>query len=100
MKKYGWMRTLFLALFAVGVTGAAAWHWFIDRPEKLCAAKGGWYDAEGRICAQPFVLSDRTGRPLGQKRTPEEIAAGQERFRRAAGRAAASSPAAGETASR
>lgn len=101
MKTYGWIRTLFLSLFAIGVTAATAWHWFVDRPLKQCEAKGGWYDPDTRVCAQPFFLSDRTGRPLGQQRTPEQVAAGQESFRRAtSGETAAPTAAAPGAASR
>lgn len=89
MKGYGWLRTLFLVIFATGSAGAAGWHWFVVRPAKACEARAGWWDADARVCAQPFNLSDRTGRPLGQKRTPEQIAVGQARFRAATGQAAA-----------
>lgn len=85
MKGYGWLRTTFLVLFAIGVSAATAWHWFVIRPADQCEKNRGWYDPETRVCAQPIVLSDRTGRPLGHRRTPEQIAAGQERFRRATG---------------
>lgn len=91
MRSYAWLRTLFLALFALGSAGAAAYHWFIVRPEKRCEERAGWYDPEKRICATPLLISDITGRPLNQKRTPEEIAAGQARAR---GESVAPAPAA------
>lgn len=79
MKKYRWIRTLFLVLFAIGVAGASAYHWFWVRPEKACTDVGRWWDPEARVCAQPLVLSDVTGRPLGQERTAEQVAAGRAR---------------------
>lgn len=81
MRSYAWLRTLFLVLFAIGTGAAVAYHWFIVRPETRCEERAGWYDPEKRICATPLLISDITGRPLNQKRTPEEIAAGRARAR-------------------
>jgi hypothetical protein len=81
MRNYAWLRTLFLTLLAFSAAGFAAYQWIVVRPEKRCEARAGWYDSETRICATPLLISDITGRPLNQKRTPEEIAAGQARAR-------------------
>ncbi|NEX93498.1 hypothetical protein [Caulobacter sp. 17J65-9] len=67
------MKVIFLVLFGVGVAGVWAYQWFWARPAKACAEAEAWWDNGSRTCARPVFLSDVTGRPVGVKRTPEQI---------------------------
>lgn len=67
------LKIFFLVLFGVGAAGIAAHQWFWVRPAKACAEAQAWWDDGSRTCARPVFLSDITGRPVGTKRTPEQI---------------------------
>ena len=69
------LKIFFLVLFGVGAAGIGAYQWFWVRPAKACAAQEAWWHDGSRTCAHPVFLSDITGRPVGTKRTPEQIEA-------------------------
>lgn len=69
------LKIVFLVLFALGCAGIWAHQWFWVRPQKACVAAQAWWDGGSRTCARPVVLSDLTGRPVGTKRTPEQVEA-------------------------
>jgi len=52
----------FLALFAAGIVAVVIVQvvWII--PAKKCAAAHKWWDSGERVCAQPILTSDITGR--------------------------------------
>jgi hypothetical protein len=58
------LKLVFIALFAVIVAGVLVWQvgWII--PQKKCEAARKWWDAEQRVCAQPVLISDITGRTI------------------------------------
>jgi len=80
-RTFGRLRTVFLALFAIGVAAIAVYHFVWEVPEERCVERRGWWDPATRICARPVFLADLTGRPAGDKRTPEEVAAARAKLR-------------------
>ena len=60
-------KLLFLAMFVA--VSAAAWVYqlWVIQPRQDCEAGGGWWDAEGRVCATPIYLPKLTGRPIKPK---------------------------------
>ncbi len=60
-------KLLFLAMFVA--VSAAAWGYqlWVIQPRQECEAGGGWWDAEGRVCATPIYLPKLTGRPIKPK---------------------------------
>lgn len=59
------MKTIFLALFAVLSAGVFVYHVGWVWPGKKCEAKGDWWDWRTRTCAHPILISDITGRTIG-----------------------------------
>lgn len=82
------LKLIFLGVFGLAVVGVVVWTvgWAI--PGKKCAEAKKWWDPGERVCAQPVLISDITGRTIQDKQA--EAAA-----RAAIGRpAAAAAPAA------
>jgi hypothetical protein len=61
------LTLIFLGVFALGVIGVAVWTvgWAI--PAKRCETDHRWWDHGRRICAQPVLISDITGRTIQDK---------------------------------
>lgn len=57
------LKYIFLGLFLFAATGAAAYQILIVKPARACESRGGWWDADERICATPIDISTLTGRP-------------------------------------
>ena len=60
-------KLLFLGLFVVVTAAAWAYQLWVIAPRQECEAGGGWWDAEGRVCATPIYLPKLTGRPIKPK---------------------------------
>lgn len=73
------LRLIFLIVFLVGATASFAYSYFWLWPQERCERAQSWWDPQTRVCARPILISDITGRPIGQERTPEEIAAARAR---------------------
>jgi hypothetical protein len=60
-------KLIFLGLFAVISVALAIWQlgWVI--PEKRCLEAHKWWDNSERVCAQPVLISDLTGRTIQDK---------------------------------
>jgi hypothetical protein len=69
------LKLVFIALFAVIVAGVLVWQvgWII--PQKKCEAARKWWDVEQRVCAQPVLISDITGRTIDDKAAEAEAKA-------------------------
>ena len=69
------LKLIFIAAFAVLVVGVLVWQvvWII--PQKRCEGDHKWWDASGRVCAQPILISDITGRTLQDKQAETEAKA-------------------------
>jgi len=58
------LKLIFIALFAVAAIGVLVWQvgWII--PQKNCEKAHKWWDRGERVCAQPVLISDITGRVI------------------------------------
>ena len=59
---------IFLMVNVAMLVGHLGWVWPADRCEKAHR----WWDNETRICAQPVLISDVTGRTIQDKIAAEE----------------------------
>jgi hypothetical protein len=57
------LSILFLSIFAVLMAGMFAYERLVVAPGDRCEAGGKWWDAEGKVCAQPISIAEITGRP-------------------------------------
>jgi hypothetical protein len=72
------LSVLFLCTFAVLVGATFAWQALVVAPGDRCEARGMWWDAEGRECAQPVSIAEITGRPNGVSRAEASDAKNRE----------------------
>ena len=61
------LKLLFLAVFAILAVGVGVWHFGWAVPQKKCESAHKWWDPGQRICAQPVLISDITGRTIQDK---------------------------------
>ena len=61
------LKLIFIAAFAVLVVGALVWQVVWIFPQKRCEGAHKWWDASVRVCAQPVLISDITGRTIQDK---------------------------------
>lgn len=61
------LKLIFIATFVVLVLGTLVWQvgWIL--PKKNCESARKWWDGDQRVCAQPVLISDITGRTIGDK---------------------------------
>lgn len=62
------LKLVFLGLFAVLTTLVVVLYVVVMMPRDRCEAAGKWWDFEGKVCAQPVLISDVTGRTVWDKR--------------------------------
>ena len=81
------LKLIFIVIFAVLVVGVGVWQvgWII--PQKNCEKARKWWDSAQRVCAQPVLISDITGRTIQDKQAEAQAKA-------AIGRVAPTAPAA------
>jgi hypothetical protein len=84
------LKLIFLALFGFGTVVVFVYHAFWVWPGQRCETSGKWWDGSTRTCAQPILISDITGRTIGDKR--EEVAYREALAKEAAAAKAASTP--------
>lgn len=65
------MKLIFLGVFALGVVGVLAWTFGWAMPAKRCEEQHKWWDHGRRVCAQPVLISDITGRTLQDKQAAD-----------------------------
>jgi hypothetical protein len=58
------LKLIFVGIFAVLVVGAIVWQVGWIMPQRKCEAAHKWWDPEHRVCAQPVLVSDITGRVI------------------------------------
>lgn len=61
------LKLIFVAAFVVLVVGALVWQVGWIFPQKNCEGARKWWDGESRVCAQPVLISDITGRTIQDK---------------------------------
>lgn len=61
------LMLIFLGVFVLLVVGVVVWQvgWAI--PQKKCESAHKWWDHGQRVCAQPVLISDITGRTIQDK---------------------------------
>lgn len=61
------LKLAFLAVFAVLIVGVVVWQIGWAMPRKACESQHKWWDHGQRVCAQPVLISDITGRTIQDK---------------------------------
>ncbi len=62
------LSVLFLATFAVLLGGMFAYQALVVAPADRCEAGGGWWDAEGEVCARPIAIAEKIEELKGMTR--------------------------------
>lgn len=70
--KFERLLLLFMGLFVVGIVGVVVWQvgWAI--PAGKCKDQHKWWDNAQRVCAQPVLISDITGRVITDEKALAE----------------------------
>ena len=58
------LKVIFLGIFAVANLGILVWTVGWAWPEERCVGEHKWWDGDARVCAQPILTSDVTGRMI------------------------------------
>ncbi|WP_334161698.1 hypothetical protein [Phenylobacterium sp.] len=61
------LKLIFLGVFAVLSVGVLVWQVGWVMPMKKCEEAHKWWDHGQRVCAQPVLISDITGRTIQDK---------------------------------
>jgi len=66
------LKVIFLATFAILVTATFIWQVGWIWPRENCEKAHKWWDNSQRVCAQPILISDITGRVIAGPRARAE----------------------------
>jgi hypothetical protein len=66
------LKLIFLGVFAVLSVATLIWQVGWVWPQKDCQAQHKWWDNSQRVCAQPVLISDITGRVITDQKAREE----------------------------
>ena len=66
------LKLIFLGIFAVANLGILVWQLGWAWPEQKCDAAHRWWDGAQRVCAQPVLISDITGRVIADPKARAE----------------------------
>jgi len=66
------LKVIFLATFAILVTATFIWQVGWIWPREKCEKAHKWWDNSQRVCAQPILISDITGRVIADPRARAE----------------------------
>jgi hypothetical protein len=66
------LKLIFLGIFAVANAGILVWTLGWTMPEQKCVEGHKWWDAQSRVCAQPVLTSDLTGRMIVNQQARNE----------------------------
>ena len=72
------LSVLFFASFAVLVGGVFAYQALVVAPAERCEAGGGWWDAEGEVCARPIAIAEAVDQLKGLSRAERDAIRAQE----------------------
>jgi hypothetical protein len=61
------LKLVFLAVFGALIVGVVVWQVGWAMPQKKCEGQHKWWDHGQRVCAQPVLISDITGRTIQDK---------------------------------
>jgi hypothetical protein len=66
------LKLIFLGIFAVANVGILIWQVGWAWPEEKCTQARKWWDGSERVCAQPILISDITGRVIADPQARAE----------------------------
>ena len=66
------LKLIFLGIFAVANVGILVWQVGWAWPEQKCTEARKWWDGSQRVCAQPILISDITGRVIADPQARAE----------------------------
>jgi hypothetical protein len=66
------LKLIFLGIFAVANVGMLVWQVGWAWPEEKCTQARKWWDGSQRVCAQPILISDITGRVIADPQARAE----------------------------
>ena len=66
------LKWIFLGIFAVANLGILVWTVGWAWPEERCVGAHKWWDGYSRVCAQPVLTSDLTGRMITDQKARDE----------------------------
>ena len=66
------LKLIFLGIFAVANVGMLVWQFGWAWPEQKCTEAKKWWDGSQRVCAQPILTSDITGRLIADPQSRAE----------------------------
>jgi hypothetical protein len=66
------LKLIFLAAFAVLTAAMLVWQVGWIWPQQNCEKAHRWWDNSQRVCAQPVLISDITGRVIADSQAREE----------------------------
>lgn len=69
------LKLVFLVIFGVAALGTFVYHYGWVWPRQRCEADHKWWDPKGRVCAQPVLISDITGRTIEDKQAEAQARA-------------------------
>jgi len=69
------LKLIFLGIFAVANLGILVWTLGWAMPEEKCVGAHKWWDGDQRVCAQPILISDITGRVIADPKARAEAMA-------------------------
>ena len=67
------LKLIFLAVFVVLTVAMLVWQVGWIWPQQDCEKSHRWWDNSRRICAQPVLISDITGRVIADSEAREEV---------------------------
>lgn len=69
------LKLIFLGIFAVALVAVAVWQVGWIWPQQKCDKAHKWWDGSQRVCAQPILISDVTGRVIADPKALAEAKA-------------------------
>ena len=70
------LKLIFIAVFAILTVGVIVWQVGWIMPARKCEVdQHKWWDSGQRVCAQPVLISDITGRVITDKKALAEARA-------------------------
>ena len=66
------LKLIFLGIFALANVGMLIWQVGWAWPEQKCTEARKWWDGSQRVCAQPILISDITGRVIADPKARAE----------------------------
>ena len=66
------LKLIFLGIFAVANVAMLVWQFGWVVPEQNCDKANKWWDGSQRVCAQPILTSDVTGRVITDAKSRAE----------------------------